>query len=167
MARRCVVPGCRRWVKAGKAVCREHVKTGAGRAIVAEVRELGRELARLREVGGDDAARIEAVRAFRRRVERGAYEGLLGEPMRAATVEAARNRVFDDGLAALRVTLWQVLGDEGLDGLQMARAVSEVVGMTVRAATARAAAKEAGERADRQQLAALLELLGRDEECLG
>jgi hypothetical protein len=137
------------------------------------VKELTRELGRIaaaieagsgrREAGG---AAMEAVRALRRRARRGEFAGLLAEPMRAAMTEAARGRTFEDELAALRATLYRVLGDEELDVLRQTQAVTQVVGMTVRAARERAAVKKTGEQEELRGMAALLELLGAGKSPL-
>jgi hypothetical protein len=168
VAMECLVKGCGRWVKAGKVVCGVHARTEVGRAILAEVRELAREVARLGAVmreaegGGLDGvrAREEAVREVRRRVERGDFAGLLGEPERRVAVEGALGRAFGDELAALRVALWRLVSDPELDVLDQARAVSEVVGMSVRAAKLQEAAAKRGKEKERRQILALLEMLG-------
>jgi hypothetical protein len=72
-------------------------------------------------------------------------------------------RACGDELAALRVELWRLVGDPELGVLDQARAVSEVVGMSVRAAKMQEAAERRGDEKERRQIVALLELLGLSE----
>jgi hypothetical protein len=105
-----------------------------------------------------------AAKVVRRRVRRGDFAGLLGEAEERVAVEGALGRAFGDELAALRVALWRLVGDPELGALDQARAVSEVVGMSVRAAKLQEAARKAGEGDERRQILALLELLGVGED---
>jgi hypothetical protein len=89
---------------------------------------------------------------------------LLGEPARRSAAEGALGRAFEDELAALRVTLWRLLGEGELDVVRQAQAVSQVVGMTVRAAMEQAAVRKAGQGEEKRQIMALLELLGVSEK---
>jgi hypothetical protein len=60
-------------------------------------------------------------------------------------------------------SLWRLLRDEELDAVRRARAFSQVVGMTVRAAKVQAAARKAGGNQESNEVTALLSLLsGRD-----
>jgi hypothetical protein len=57
-----------------------------------------------------------------------------------------------------------VLGDEGVDAVRQAHAVSRLVGTTVRAAKAEAMARKGCSlQGERDQLAALLDLLGGED----
>jgi hypothetical protein len=85
---------------------------------------------------------------------------LPGDAKRRVSTEEALRRAFGDELAALRVALWRLVGDQELGVLDQARAVSEVVGMSVRAAKMREAARKAEEGEERRRIVALLELLG-------
>ena len=179
--RRGLGAGCGRWVKPGKVVCREHAQTEVGRAIAAEVRELVAALGRLRDVAVADGkaerrkdGEIErreaegevraAVRALRRRVEWGDFAGVLAGPRRVREAEAARERGFADEIEGLRMTLYRVLGEVDLDVVVQAQAMTQVVGMTVRAAREQAAVTKAGEREEMRGAVALLELLGATRE---
>jgi hypothetical protein len=148
MARRCLVEGCGYFVKAGKVVSEE-------------VTALARELGELAEAGDDAGSRREAVREFRRRVERGEDAALFAGRLREAVGEASQGAGFEDERAALRAALWRVMGEEGADAVRLAHAVSRLVGTTVRAARAEERARRAGGvESERERLAALLELLG-------
>ncbi len=167
MARGCLVEGCGRWVKAGKVVCGVHARTEVGRAIVGEVRGLLRELERVGEaMEGEDGERVageaakEAVREVRRRVGRGDFGRLLGESKGRQGAEGVLGRALEDEMAALRVLLWRLIGDEEVDVVRQAQAVSQVVGMTVRAAREQAIMRRAGEGVERRRIVAVLELLG-------
>jgi hypothetical protein len=164
MARRCLVEGCGQLVRAGKVVCRAHTKTVFGRVVSEEVTKLARELGEMADAGEDVASRREAVREFRRRVERGEYAALFAGRLREAIGEASAGPGFEEERAALRAALWRVMGDEGVDTVKLAHAVSRVVGTTVRAAKAEERVRKAsGVEGERDRLAALLELLGGEE----
>jgi hypothetical protein len=163
MARRCLVEGCGRLVKAGKVVCREHGKTVFGRVVAEEVTKLARELEEMAERGEDGARRRAAVREFRRRVERGEYAALFAGRLREAVGEAGREPGFGEEREALRAALWRVMGEEDVDVVKLAHAVSRLVGTTVRAARADLAMAKDGKGKEAGQLAALLELLGGQE----
>jgi hypothetical protein len=122
-----LVAGCWRWVKAGKVVSGEHLRTEVGRAIATEVKELTRELGRIAAV-----------------IEAGGGRREAGEPAM-------------DAVRALQVTLYREPRDEEVDALRQAQAVTQVVGMSVRAAREREAVKNAGEREDLRQAVGLLE----------
>ena len=95
-----MVEGCRRWVKTGSVVCGPHAQTEVGRAIVGEVRELARELARVGEATeGERGKRVagRAAREVRRRIGRGDFARLLGEPAKGAAMEGALGRAFEEG----------------------------------------------------------------------
>src|SRR5215217_988984 len=63
-----------------------------------------------------------------------------------------------------RAGLWRVMGEEDVDVVKLAHAVSRLVGTTVRAARAEERVRRAGGVEDeRERLAALLELLGGEE----
>jgi hypothetical protein len=89
---------------------------------------------------------------------------LLGEAEEQVAVEGALGPAFGDELAALRVTLWRLVGDPELGVLDQARAVSEVVGMSVRAAKAQEAVGKRGEDREKLRIVALLEVLGLGED---
>ncbi|MEA2512008.1 MAG: hypothetical protein QOJ59_1495 [Thermomicrobiales bacterium] len=59
--------------------------------------------------------------------------------------------------------LWRLMGEERVDVVRLAHAVSRVVETTVRAAKEDASLRKAEGQRERDQLAALLELLGREE----
>lgn len=69
-------------------------------------------------------------------------------------------RAVEDELSALRPSLWRLIGDEEIDVVTQARAVSEVVGMTVRATREHGVVRKAGEREEQTRIVALLDLLG-------
>jgi hypothetical protein len=163
MARRCLVEGCGEFVRAGKVVCRTHAKTVFGKVVAEEVAALARELGELAEEGADVRKRREAVREFRRRVERGEYAALFAGRLREAVGEASRGPGLEEEREVLRAALWRLMGDEGVDAVRLAHAVSRVVGTTVRAAKAEAAARRFGAAGARDRLAALVELLGGEE----
>ncbi len=164
MVRRCLVEGCGQLVKAGKVVCRGHTKTVFGRVVSEEVTRLARELGEMAETGEDEAGRRLAVREFRRRVERGEYAALFAGRLREATGEASQGPEFEEERVALRAALWRVMGDEEVDAVKLAHAVSRLVGTTVRAARAEERVRKVGGvESERERLAALLELLGGEE----
>ncbi len=164
MARRCLVEGCGQLVKAGKAVCRGHTKTVFGRVVSEEVTRLARELGEMAEAGEDVAGRREAVREFRRRVERGEYAALFAGRLREAVAGASAGPGFEEERAALRAALWRVMGEEDVDVVKLAHAVSRLVGTTVRAARAEERARKVGGvEGERERLAKLLEVLGGEE----
>jgi hypothetical protein len=166
MVRQCLVEGCGQLVRPGKVICRAHGKTVFGRIVSEEVTALARELGAMADKGDDEAGQRLAVREFRRRVERGEYAALFAGRLREAIGEAAGGggAGFEEERAALRAALWRVMGDEGVDAVRQAHAVSRLVGTTVRAAKAEAAARKAdGGEGARDALAALLELLGEQD----
>lgn len=163
MARRCLVEGCGQFVRAGKVVCREHGKTVFGRVVTEEVARLVEELRAMEEAGRDVASRRAAVREFRRRVERGEYAALFAGRLREVVGEASRGPGFEEEREALRVALWRVMGDERVDAIRLAHAVSRLVGTTVRAARADLAGRKAGGMEERDRLAELLAVLGGEE----
>ncbi|MEA2594448.1 MAG: hypothetical protein QOF01_917 [Thermomicrobiales bacterium] len=59
--------------------------------------------------------------------------------------------------------LWRLMGEERVVVVRLAHAVSRVVETTVRAAKEDASLRKAEGQRERDQLAALLELLGREE----
>jgi hypothetical protein len=61
------------------------------------------------------------------------------------------------------VLLWRVVREDELDVVRQAQAVSQVVGMTVRAAKEQAIVRKAGEREEAKRIVALLKVLGLDE----
>ena len=131
MTRRCLVEGCGKWVKVGKAVCEGHAKTPFGRVIRDELRGLERDLQQMADAGGDEASRRTAVREFRRRVEQGEYAALYAGRLREAMGEATREPGFGEGREVLRAALWRLMSDEDVDVVRLAHAVSRLVGAPV------------------------------------
>jgi hypothetical protein len=163
MARRCLVEGCGEFVKAGKVVCRAHGKTVFGRVVSEEVTALARELKEMEEVGVEEGSRRMAVREFRRRVERGEYAALFAGRLREVVGEASRGPGCEEEREVMRAALWRLMGDERVDAVRLAHAVSRLVGTTVRAAKMDAAARRADGSEERDRLAELLEMLGGEE----
>jgi hypothetical protein len=158
-----LVEGCGQFVRPGTAVRRAHAKTVFGKVVSEEVATLVRELGVLAEVGKDVGRRREAVREIRRRVERGEYAALFAGRLREVAGEASRGPGFEEERAALRAMLWRLMGEERVVVVRLAHAVSRVVETTVRAAKEDASLRKAEGQRERDQLAALLELLGRVE----
>jgi hypothetical protein len=167
MARRCLVEGRGQLVQAGRVICRAHGKTVFGRVVSEEVASLARELGEMAEKGRDEASQRLAVREFRRRVERGEYAALFAGRLREAMGEASRGAGFEEEREALRAALWRVMGDERVDAIRLAHAVSRLVGTTVRAAKAEVVVRKGGGQVARDQLTAFLELLGGQEAGQG
>jgi hypothetical protein len=126
--RRCLVEGCWRKARSGKAVCRDHEQSGVGRVIGQEVTKLEREMRTLLEAK-DEQERVGAARHFRRKVERGEFATLFSGKFGELVQELGHKEGMQDEIGALRVAVIRLMLEEN-DPAKMATALSKVVHAT-------------------------------------
>lgn len=134
--RRCVVPGCERYGRRGRAVCPDHVRSEVGQDLKIATRRVASEVTRILGMGMADEEERErrrlAAARFRRRLERGDYGALFDPRLRQVMGQAAAERSLRDEIGALRVVLARLLVEEQ-DPRKQAAGVAKVAAASVRA----------------------------------
>ncbi|MEA2527756.1 MAG: hypothetical protein QOF73_4983, partial [Thermomicrobiales bacterium] len=125
--RRCMAPGCGRFVQSGQATCADHRESAAGRDATVALRRMAAAVASGEadgrrdgetdgRVGGqverEERRRVELAEGFRRRLERGDYRALLDERLREVMAQAAEQRGLAEEVGALRFAMARLLAAE-------------------------------------------------------
>jgi hypothetical protein len=167
--RRCAIPDCGKFARAGSPYCAAH-RTQANQRADESRRGFGSLLDFSPGSGAtldsspqrpDSEARRQAAAAFRERLKDGTYRELFGKRLGELMAQAAAEEGVDDEIAVLRIVMARLMAEEA-DALKLAQAIARITGVSIQAARVRRAIN--GQRADSLVEAltqALLELEGR------
>ena len=139
--RRCLVVGCGRFVRSGRAVCTEHAGSEAGQAAEGALGRLARRTEASFAGSGDAEAERQATVTFRRRLERGDYGEVVDAGVQRVMAQAAAEAGLQEEIGTLRVTMARLLTElvAADDPLPVAHGVARVATAAIRAVVAQRA----------------------------